>query len=365
MPSGYPGAVDNFVNPTAVDNLNTATKIHHEQHTNVNDAVRAIELELGTNPKGAKTDVKTRLNDIDTALGGFQTTAQKGVANGYAGLDVGGMLAQNVDAGKITSGSVAVARIPNLSGAKILGTGGGGAPIPVDAVPDLPASKTTSGTFAIARIPDFDGAKITTGTISAARLPSSVTSNANSRVVADAAARNAIPMIERVDGMLVTQRTPFSLWVWRADNSTWNQIGGAPGAPVQAVDLTDYLGLTNTGFSPGTTFGFAFTAPASGSVLITVHFHMEGNLANNLAYGSYEIKTGAVVGSGTAVNTPTTEEGVGCGSAGGVTRFRGSARNLHEALTPGASYNVRCIHSVTAGSMDIFSRKLLVEMVAQ
>src|SRR3989304_5257102 len=33
------------------------------------DEIVAIETELGTNPKGAKADVKTRLDDVDTALG--------------------------------------------------------------------------------------------------------------------------------------------------------------------------------------------------------------------------------------------------------------------------------------------------------
>ena len=33
------------------------------------DELVAIETELGTNPKGAKADVKTRLDDVDTALG--------------------------------------------------------------------------------------------------------------------------------------------------------------------------------------------------------------------------------------------------------------------------------------------------------
>jgi len=365
MGTSYPGGFDNFVNPTAVDNLNTATKIHHDQHTDVNLAVRAIELELGLNPKGVKTSVRARLDDIDTAFTGLQTTAQKGVAGGYAGLDGGGQLAQNVDAGKMTSGTLLVARIPNISGAKVLGPSGGGAAIPLDAVPALAAANTTSGVFTIARIPVIPLATGVSGILPAAMIPSSVTSNANSQVVADAAARLAIPLISRVDGMLVTQRTPFSLWVWRADNSTWNQIGGAPGAPVQVEDTTDYLALSNTTFAAGTNLGTAFTAPASGSIFITVSVHMEGNLANNLCYSTYEIKTGASIGAGTAVNTVTTEEGVGVGSQGGVTRIRSSARNLHTGLTPGASYNVRENHIVTAGNYDIFSRKLLVEMVAQ
>lgn len=34
------------------------------------DEIVAVETELGTNPKGAKADVKTRLDDVDTAIAG-------------------------------------------------------------------------------------------------------------------------------------------------------------------------------------------------------------------------------------------------------------------------------------------------------
>jgi hypothetical protein len=61
MATNYPGSLDNFTNPTASDTLDSVTVPHASQHTDINDAVEAIEGELGTNPKGTFATVKARL----------------------------------------------------------------------------------------------------------------------------------------------------------------------------------------------------------------------------------------------------------------------------------------------------------------
>lgn len=365
MVSAYPAGIDNFNNPTPADNLSTNTVLHTAQHTNVNDAVKAIETELGINPKGAAVSVGARIAAIEAAQGGFQTTAQKGQNNGYAGLDSGGMLAQNVDAGKITSGSIAVARIPNLSGAKISGTGSGGAVIPLDAVPSLPASQVTSGIFNVARIPDLDGAKITTGTIPAARIPSSITTNSNAKVVADVSAMLAIALPDRVDGMMVLVKSPWTLYTYRADNNTFVQSGG-PGfvsePVIQANDATDYLNVNSTAFTPGTQLGFAFKGPQSGRIMVGVTLHGSNDTLGLFGYLSYEVRSGSNPGVGTLIHTATTEEAFAGGGAAG-TRFRGTALQLmDEVLGAGADYNIRCMHSNAGagGTWDIFWRSLTV-----
>jgi hypothetical protein len=71
----------------------------------------------------------------------------------------------NMSGSKITSGTVAAARIDNLDGSKI--TSGTVAAARID---NLDGSKITSGTIAAARIDNLDGSKITSGTIAAARI---------------------------------------------------------------------------------------------------------------------------------------------------------------------------------------------------
>lgn len=48
MTTAFPGAIDNFTNPTASDPLDSATVPHASQHANINDAVEAIETAIGT-----------------------------------------------------------------------------------------------------------------------------------------------------------------------------------------------------------------------------------------------------------------------------------------------------------------------------
>ena len=62
----------------------------------------------------------------------------------------------NLDAGKITTGTLNDARIPSLN-----------------------ASKINAGTFATARIPDLSGGKITSGTVAVERLGSGTPSSSN------------------------------------------------------------------------------------------------------------------------------------------------------------------------------------------
>lgn len=72
----------------------------------------------------------------------------------------------NVDAARITSGTIATARIPNLSADKITaGT------IHVDRIPSLNADKITVGTLHADRIPNISADKITVGTLHADRIP--------------------------------------------------------------------------------------------------------------------------------------------------------------------------------------------------
>jgi len=76
MATNYPGALDAFTNPTTADALNSVTVPHDQQHANANDAIKAIETELGINPKGSAASVKARLDGINPAAGQVQGTSR-------------------------------------------------------------------------------------------------------------------------------------------------------------------------------------------------------------------------------------------------------------------------------------------------
>lgn len=53
MSTNYPGAIDSFTNPVAIDALNDPAVPHASQHSDANDAITAIETALGANPAGS------------------------------------------------------------------------------------------------------------------------------------------------------------------------------------------------------------------------------------------------------------------------------------------------------------------------
>lgn len=69
--SAYPTGYDAFTNPAGSDPLNTAgAKLHSTQHGQVNDAIEAIEAELGLSPSGSEATVAARLTAIEASIGG-------------------------------------------------------------------------------------------------------------------------------------------------------------------------------------------------------------------------------------------------------------------------------------------------------
>ena len=70
MPTSYPGGLDNFTNPTASDQLDSVTVPHASQHTNINDAVEAIETALGANLANVVLPARTISTTAPLAGGG-------------------------------------------------------------------------------------------------------------------------------------------------------------------------------------------------------------------------------------------------------------------------------------------------------
>jgi len=61
MPTNYPNSLDILINPSSQDTLNSSIVPHHKQHSDVNDAVEAIQTVIGINPAGSYLTIKDRL----------------------------------------------------------------------------------------------------------------------------------------------------------------------------------------------------------------------------------------------------------------------------------------------------------------
>ena len=95
MTTTYPGTLDTFTNPASTDTL--ASVPHAAQHDNANDAIKAIETTLGTNPQGGSATVSARIatmvplatvtakGDI-IAASGSATVTNLAVGTGYQTL---------------------------------------------------------------------------------------------------------------------------------------------------------------------------------------------------------------------------------------------------------------------------------------
>lgn len=158
---------------------------------------------------------------------------------------------------------------------------------------------------------------------------------------------------------------------------TWARVNGSPimveGGNPQPVAVADATALTNvaltTTYAAGSpVVGTAFVAPPTGKVYITVGGRIQCQTSANTIYLSFEVRTGATVGSGTVVLATDAGRAVGAGAnATGFTfiRAESSKRYLLTGLTPGASYNARTLHACqsTTATGDLFNRDLLIEPV--
>lgn len=147
----------------------------------------------------------------------------------------------------------------------------------------------------------------------------------------------------------------------------------ASGDPVNASDITLYssvaVGLsTPSGTTTSLTFtaaltgvgvvGVGFIAPPSGIVAVFAKATLSNNTAGSYAILDFEIRQGAVVGSGTVVraaseNTAGVHQSVTANGQSTVT-----ASDVITGLTPGAGYNIAPMYHIAGGgSTASFNRR--------
>lgn len=134
-------------------------------------------------------------------------------------------------------------------------------------------------------------------------------------------------------------------------------LGDITCAQMRPVTVTgasaSYAATTNIGAE-----GTAFVAPHSGAVKITVGAFVRAITAGQATYLAFELRLGAVVGSG-AIQVAQTS-GNGCGNYNA--QFVGSERTtIVDGLIPGNQYNVRMFHSTGAAGGVFSGPRMIVE----
>ncbi len=166
----------------------------------------------------------------------------------------------NLDAGKITSGVFAAARIPAISSSSI---------------PNLDASKITSGIFDIARIPDIPSTKIA-GVIASSSIPSLDASKITSGVLGTAnggtglstvGANNTV--LTSVGGVPAWQAIPAGLNGSGAFSQLafWTASSTLTGNPKLIIDNTNSRLAIGTSATPATTLVVAGDTTVGGDVV--------------------------------------------------------------------------------------------------
>jgi len=67
MAINYPTSLDNFTNPTSSDAMNSVTVPHATQHSDLNDAVEALEAKVGVNGSAVATSLEYRVTTLENA----------------------------------------------------------------------------------------------------------------------------------------------------------------------------------------------------------------------------------------------------------------------------------------------------------
>ncbi|MBT2379036.1 hypothetical protein J7E90_17180 [Streptomyces sp. ISL-111] len=131
-------------------------------------------------------------------------------------------------------------------------------------------------------------------------------------------------------------------------------VGAAESASFDATS-TAYT-TTSTGGSYAEV-AVVFTSPTTGRVRLS----LAARLINSGTGGSLitvEVRTGAVIGSGTVVDSAIDATGI---SHYGATFARAGIAHMLSGLTPGSTYNARLLHRVTGGTGSFAMRQLIAE----
>ncbi|WP_434439702.1 hypothetical protein [Lentzea sp. E54] len=149
----------------------------------------------------------------------------------------------------------------------------------------------------------------------------------------------------------------------RHNGTTWETVGkyGLVGTALNATENT--AGTTTSGaftatLTGGTTCSGTFVAPASGAVDVFNTAQVGNSDTADLAIVSFEVREGAVVGSGTVAFAADIPNGVYSGPT-----VRATSVTPVTGLTPGETYNIRQMFAVTGDTGSFSNKRLQVRPV--
>lgn len=158
-------------------------------------------------------------------------------------------------------------------------------------------------------------------------------------------------------GTLMYNRTTGGLEYY--NGTSWLTV--PTGRLAKNTDGTDMLAQSTTDptWAAGSPVcGVTFKAPATGIIDVVVSGHIEQNSVGGFVYLGFELRQGAVIGSGTVVQAPVPDHSLGASHRVSGTRYCSVS-----GLTPGADYNVRTMQTTSAPGatgFDIFYREIAV-----
>ena len=147
-----------------------------------------------------------------------------------------------------------------------------------------------------------------------------------------------------------------------SDPASWVALGGITPAGLYGVTRrnvqTAVLATLSTSYVDlATTCGTAFKGPASGNALVMWRSYLENSTVGSGCLCSPEIRTGAVVGSGSPVVAASDTRAL---LQTGVEQIAVGSMFTVFGFTPGEDYNIRLLHRATANTASFAWREVIV-----
>lgn len=169
------------------------------------------------------------------------------------------------------------------------------------------------------------------------------------------------PIVAPADGEVISPQ-----WVTDVTDSVNNT---ATQVPVQAIDSSVTDGTTTStsytnSLTTTTTRGIAFTAPASGMVLVSGQSSGRNGNAGAFTFCDFEVRQGSTIGSGTTMRASDDNQAASFQSdSAGQQGTLSIVPTLVTGLTAGTVYHAVLTYKVNAGTGTYNRRKITVTPV--